>query len=155
MLEGADALWAFSLRVYALPEVAEACLSLQDRYGIDVNLLLFCCWAGRALDEADFDMADAAVATWRRDVVEPLRAVRRGLSSVSSESARVVRRHVKDAELAAERVAQSLIVGAVPVLPGPAAPGLSVARYLRRAGVPEEVAAKAVALLDARAKEAG
>ena len=42
--------WDFSLEIYAKPGVAQACLALQDECGADVNLLLFCCWAG-PLDE--------------------------------------------------------------------------------------------------------
>ncbi|MGE4220898.1 MAG: TIGR02444 family protein, partial [Alphaproteobacteria bacterium] len=38
------ALWPFSLSVYARPGVAEACLALQARRGLDVNLLLWCGW---------------------------------------------------------------------------------------------------------------
>ncbi|HEY9550471.1 MAG TPA: TIGR02444 family protein, partial [Kiloniellaceae bacterium] len=38
--------WQFSGAVYARRGVAEACLALQQRHGLDVNLLLFCAWAG-------------------------------------------------------------------------------------------------------------
>ena len=40
--------WDFSLEVYAKEGVADACLRLQDDLGIDVNMLLFCCWAGHS-----------------------------------------------------------------------------------------------------------
>ena len=32
--------WDFSVGTYRRPGVADACLSLQDRYGLDVNVLL-------------------------------------------------------------------------------------------------------------------
>ncbi len=38
--------WQYSLEVYAKPEVAELCLSLQDEFGLDVNVLLFCGYLG-------------------------------------------------------------------------------------------------------------
>jgi uncharacterized protein (TIGR02444 family) len=38
----ANAFWDFSLKVYAAAGVADECILLQDRFGIDVNLLLFC-----------------------------------------------------------------------------------------------------------------
>ena len=44
--EAAASFWAFSLEFYARPGVAEACLALQDRHGLDVNILLLCCWLG-------------------------------------------------------------------------------------------------------------
>lgn len=40
--------WRFSLAVYAAPGVADECLALQERCGIDVNILLFCAWVGGA-----------------------------------------------------------------------------------------------------------
>ena len=36
--------WRFSLRFYRLPEVADACITLQEQAGVDVNLLLFLLW---------------------------------------------------------------------------------------------------------------
>ena len=33
--------WQFSLDFYARPGVADACLELQDRAGVDVNVLFF------------------------------------------------------------------------------------------------------------------
>ena len=34
----------FSLRFYRQPEVADACIALQEEAGVDVNLLLFLLW---------------------------------------------------------------------------------------------------------------
>jgi uncharacterized protein (TIGR02444 family) len=39
-------LWSFSLAVYSDGSVQQECLNLQDQYGIDVNVLLFCAYAG-------------------------------------------------------------------------------------------------------------
>ncbi len=33
--------WQFSLRFYRLPNVADACIALQEDAGVDVNLLLY------------------------------------------------------------------------------------------------------------------
>lgn len=98
--------WAFSLAVYARPGVPPACLELQDRRGIDVNLLLFAAWAGIgcgvALTAERLAALDAAVAGWRRDMVQPLRAIRR---RAKGEDEALYRR-MKAAELEAERVQQ-------------------------------------------------
>ncbi len=98
--------WAFSLAVYARPGVPPACLALQDRRGIDVNLLLFAAWAGMgcgvALTAERLAAADSAVAGWRREVVQPLRAIRR---RAKGEDEALYRR-MKAAELEAERVQQ-------------------------------------------------
>ena len=39
--------WSFSTEFYGRTGVAPACLVLQDRFGCDVNLLLFALWAAR------------------------------------------------------------------------------------------------------------
>jgi uncharacterized protein (TIGR02444 family) len=38
-------LWDFASAFYAKPKVQSACLTLQDQYGVNVPLLLCCCWA--------------------------------------------------------------------------------------------------------------
>ena len=40
--------WDYSLRTYACEGVAAACLAFQDRFRIDVNILLFCSWIGHS-----------------------------------------------------------------------------------------------------------
>ena len=40
--------WDFSLRVYGSDGVSAACIALQERHGIDVNLLLFSAWVGES-----------------------------------------------------------------------------------------------------------
>ena len=116
--------WNFSLGLYGRPGVAAACLALQDGQGLDVNLLLFCCWhgqAGRRLEEADLRRAMAAAEPWQRDVVQPLRAVRRrlkaGVAPISAAESEALRRRVNDLELESERIAQA----ALEALPAPAA----------------------------------
>ncbi|WP_207461138.1 TIGR02444 family protein [Azospirillum sp. SYSU D00513] len=103
---GGNPLWDFSLAVYARPGVAAACLGLQDRRGIDVNMLLLAAWAGRAcgvaLSRAELERIDSAIRPWREEVVRPLRAVRR---CVKGEDAGLYDR-MKAAELAAERIQQ-------------------------------------------------
>src|SRR5262244_106072 len=76
MFDAATEFWRFSLTVYARPGVTSSCLALQDRFGLDVNLLLFCCWAaarGHRLDPAELAAAEAASVAWQRDIVTPLR----------------------------------------------------------------------------------
>ncbi|MEE9209867.1 MAG: TIGR02444 family protein, partial [Kiloniellales bacterium] len=60
--------WDFSLAVWGREAVAPACLALQERHGLDVNLLLFCGWAGRrgrALAAADIERLIEAARPWR------------------------------------------------------------------------------------------
>lgn len=101
-------LWRFSLRLYRRRGVADACLGLQDRHGIDVNLLLYAAYvavSGRgAVDARALAAADRTVEGWRLLVLQPLRQVRRHLKG--SASATPTRRKILSAELVAEREAQ-------------------------------------------------
>ncbi len=97
--------WDFSLALYARPGIAPACLTLQDSHGQDVNLLLFCCWVGEPLTAAALAEADALVAPWRTQVVQPLRAVRRWLKTRDEP----LRQAVAAQELAAEQRQQAML----------------------------------------------
>jgi uncharacterized protein (TIGR02444 family) len=109
--------WRFSLRTYRIPGVQEACLALQERCGADVNLLLFCGWAGRdgrALDEGSLRSAIGRVGHWQSEVIAPLRLARRGLKRQAADSAVAalaapLRKRVLALELELERIEQSLL----------------------------------------------
>lgn len=117
--DGAD-FWRFSLVIYGMSGVASACLLLQDRHGLDVNLALYCCWLGTTgrgrIDAARLAAADAAIASWRRDIVEPLRQVRRALKSISDvdADAHALGERAKAIELEAERVEQVRLAALAP-----------------------------------------
>ena len=106
--------WDFSLEVYAKEGVADACLRLQDDLGIDVNMLLFCCWAGHSGD-GELGMrfiADAAgaVGAWHDEIVRPLRRVRRrlkeGFNGFDEERSRKLRRQIQSIEIDSEHIEQ-------------------------------------------------
>lgn len=110
-------LWRFALALYARPGVAQACLDLQDRREADVNLLLYAAWTGADLGfalTADA-MAEArrAVADWHRDIVVPLRTVRRRLKTgpapAPNEATDTLRKRVQAIEIEAERIEQSIL----------------------------------------------
>lgn len=111
-----DPFWDWSLAIYARPGVAPACIALQERRGIDVNLLLFCCWAaGRRepLQVAELDRIVAEVDIWHRKAVRPLRTVRRKLKEIEvsapAELVDAVRQRVASVELDAEHVEQIML----------------------------------------------
>lgn len=126
--------WQFSLSVYDQPGVAEACLALQARHELDVNLLLFCCWAGahgRRVSVADAASLEAATADWQRRVVLPLRGVRDWLKdqeAAPAEGAAVLREGIKARELEAEGLEQAILAQTLRIDPDAAgAPGDAVA----------------------------
>lgn len=129
-------LWDWSLGVYARDGVAAAAIRLQDRAGLDVNLLLWCLWAGvvRRSDvgAAGVAAAVAAVGRWPEEVVRPLRAARRALKGYAHPDPALVaalRERVAADEFAAEQGQQRLLA-TVTLASGAAEPAVAAARNL-------------------------
>ncbi len=105
--------WRFSLAVDGRDGVPEACVSLQDQCGVDVNVLLYLLYravGGEALRPESVARLDASVAVWRRDVVQAIRTARRALKSPELAALAAdddaLRNRVKAVELEAERLQQ-------------------------------------------------
>ena len=105
--------WAYSLRFYADPDTQAACLDAQDRLGADVNVVLYVLFQasrGTRLDPDAVRTADAAAASWRARVVQPLRDLRRDLKThphpLPGAAQKAVRDGVKALELRAEQAQQ-------------------------------------------------
>ena len=99
------AFWEFSLAYYSRERVSAACLSLQNRRGADVNILLFCCWLATLslkVEQAGLHAAITAVEAWRRDVLEPLRSARRAVADQFPEIAKSDRQSIKHGALSVE-----------------------------------------------------
>jgi uncharacterized protein (TIGR02444 family) len=133
MSEGSRAFWDFSLRVYQAPGVEPACLEVQDAHGLDVNLVLFCCWAGSlGIALADQEMDDIVRRTrkWQGKVVQPLRAIRRDMKPMvqGDDHGQSLRNVVKKAELSAEKLQQHELARAI----GRKRPGVPGRRVMQR-----------------------
>ena len=109
--------WQFALAIYSQPGVADVCLMLQDRLGLDINILLFATYATTAcsvtVTAQDIEAMDAAVQAWRTEAVVPLRALRRRLKrrfgQLESEYAEMLRSKVKQTELLAEQIELAIL----------------------------------------------
>ncbi len=127
-VEAHNPFWDFSLAVWGREAVEPACLDLQEHHGLDVNLLLFCGWAGRrgrALDDADIARLIEAARPWREATVLPLRKLRKwlkGQSVAPGAAAGALRERIKDDELQAEAIQQDLFVEVMPVPGGTGGP---------------------------------
>lgn len=109
--------WDFSVSAYRVDGVAEACLRLQDRHGVDVNLFFYFCWLGgmrdSAMESAEVTAVLEATAGWRDQVVRPLREVRRymksGYPGMDVAAVESLRTEVKRIELRCERQQQDFL----------------------------------------------
>lgn len=103
--------WRFSLALYGQPGVARECLELQDKFGLNINLLLFCAWLGRreiALGRDDLEGALRVIASWHDHVVHPLRVVRRQMK-LHHDDVAALRAEVQRIEIEAEQVEQAIL----------------------------------------------
>lgn len=106
--------WDFSLATYGRDGVADACIALQEAHGADVNILLFCAWAGCngvRLDRPQIEAACAAVEAWHEEIVRPLRSVRRRLKTAVDEDPpddlqSALRARIQKIEIDAEHIEQ-------------------------------------------------
>jgi uncharacterized protein (TIGR02444 family) len=108
--------WRFSVKFYAVPGVAQACIDLQDQARVDVNVLFFLLWNAtqrRALNAADVTQVEDVIRPWREMTVVPIRNVRRALKSpppaVAPDAAEAFRTRIKAVELEAERLQQEAL----------------------------------------------
>lgn len=141
--------WQFSLAFYGRDGVAETCLRLQDEQGLDVNLVLFCLWAGsrgQRLEAEHFALIAAEAATWQQEVVAPLRQVRRWLKGKGQGEASMqdaLRQVIKEQELRAEAIEQERLAGHLVGQAGSADPAIAAANfrlYLQQQKKPQDEA---------------
>jgi uncharacterized protein (TIGR02444 family) len=146
----ANPFWRFSLRIYRRPGVANACIALQDRLGVDVNMLLLAVWTaghGTILAGRPLAAATSFSKTWSTKVVRPLRAARRFLRAPTLPPLPAVDRSdlrpkVARAELRAERIEQAVLAAFVPApagrvggLDGARLAAANLGRYFAHAGI--------------------
>ena len=106
--------WDFSLATYGRDGVADACIALQEAHGADVNILLFCAWAGCngvRLGRPQIEAACGAVREWHDEIVRPMRSVRRRLKGAvdgasPGQLTSALRARVQKIEIDAEHIEQ-------------------------------------------------
>ena len=116
--------WQFSIKFYAVPGVADACIALQDQAKVDVNILFFLLWnatQGRAFNAADVTEIERRIGPWRDIAVVPIRNIRRALKSpppvMEPAAAEGLRTRIKAVELEAERLQQEALYGLAQIEP--------------------------------------
>ncbi|MCU1476665.1 MAG: hypothetical protein JWQ64_1358 [Subtercola sp.] len=101
----------FALSIYGADGVSAACLLLQARADLDVNLVLFAAFVGArggALTPSQVSSAGSRIDEWNTEVVRPLRAVRQRLKSGPSpapdERTAALRSAIQKLEIEAELI---------------------------------------------------
>lgn len=130
-------LWDWAVAAYDRPEVAEACLKLQDSHGQNVPFLLWALWARP--DEATVKQGRQVARDWDRAVTGPLRAVRRELKGSAPHED--LRADIKAAELKAERALLEALEPLAKPTKGDALEALTVASTAWGAGAAAPTAA--------------
>lgn len=113
--------WDFSISLYSKPGVGAACLALQDRHGIDVNILMFCLWLANdgypAVGEEEMRTYRRAVEPWHREAVRGLRAVRKWMKPehppIDHDLAQSLRARIQKIEIDAEHLEQITLFSCV------------------------------------------
>lgn len=115
-------LWDYAVEVYGRAGVSGACIGLQQRLGLDVNVLLFCCWLGAGghgeVPLSLLEDASERTGPWNREIVGALRAVRNtlkgGFAPAPGPLAAGLRDRIIAVETEAERVEMSMLGELVP-----------------------------------------
>lgn len=111
--------WNFALSVYAYEAQRNVFLRLQDEYGLDVPMLLWCLWQGSqgiVVSRGVMAQARDFSLDWRTKHVEPLRALRRAWKDETGGKAGPLedaRQAVARAEQAVERT-QMMTLASLP-----------------------------------------
>ncbi len=115
MLEGNN-FQVYSIALYGRENVEESCLRLQDEYGLDVNVVLFCYWFGAhhgVVGKGLWKRIDEISRTCQSLAIQPLRGFRRDLrsssqfaDSLSNEQRENAYKRLKTTEIRAELVQQ-------------------------------------------------
>ena len=124
---GAGPVRQFALALYRRPGVADACLDLQGRHDLDVNVVLFAAFVGavrrHGLTGSDLSLVHARVGAWHREVIRPLRAVRQRLRSgpapAPDEATTALRRKLAQLEIEAELIELGQLDALTAQLPPP------------------------------------
>ena len=117
--------WKFSLTIYRAPHVEDGLLLMQDRHGLDVNLILLCCWLGGRgvrLKENSLSLLIKETKPWREKVVEPLRHLRRMIKReipiCANLPTETIRQQIKVVELESEKFQQDILYSMLESLHG-------------------------------------
>jgi uncharacterized protein (TIGR02444 family) len=117
----------FAPKLYRRAGVAAACLDLQHRHDLDVNVVLFAAFIGavrrQTLTIAYLDLAHRRVDAWHHEIVRPLRAVcqriKTGPVPAPNEASECLRRKLAQLEIEAEVIELDQLGALIPEVHSP------------------------------------
>lgn len=103
--------WDYSLYLYKKTEVKNACLILQDKHQLNVNIILLICWLAQShrgrLSKDALRQLLAESYDWQSQITEKLRDIRRLLDANNKTTwAKSLRSDILEEELVAEHIEQ-------------------------------------------------
>lgn len=106
--------WEFSLAVYPQTAVKQGCLALQERIGMNVNIILFICWLAKTgrgrLQQNDFIKIAGLLNRWHLSITQCLRHMRRLIAKAFiPEKIQACKQIIFTNELAAEQIEQLML----------------------------------------------
>ncbi|HLB57919.1 MAG TPA: DUF2390 domain-containing protein [Gammaproteobacteria bacterium] len=110
--------WDFSTALYIRKDVKDACECLRRKYQLNINIVMFCCWAAQKQYDIfsvdDMSFIANHINTWNHGIVEGLKKVYAKLAchSIGDETANLANGTLNDI-LLAEKIEQWLILQAV------------------------------------------
>lgn len=108
-MQDTKSLWGFAVERYERDGVKDACLHLQDTYGVDIPVLLFLLWIHESFTGEKGELgrfckaAIDEVKDWQQGVVQPLRAARRAVKGDAKVGSTEYYETAKRVELEAEK----------------------------------------------------
>ncbi len=107
----ANSFWQFSVTRYAAGETMRRCLQLQDKFGVNVNMLLLLCWCvenNRMLTLDQWQEISAAIQTSDNELQHHRTKRRQAKQKTPFNPARY--QSLKAEELELERAQQSIMI---------------------------------------------
>ncbi len=117
MSDNAESLWEWSIEHYGFPGAEGVLIEAQDKFSLNVNILLWCCWHGeygRALSELEIRNALDISVNWSDNITSALRHARRNIKEqqvrygAAVENQNALYEAIKKTELMAEKHELSL-----------------------------------------------
>lgn len=107
--------WRYSLKLYSKNIVKDICLDLQNQFGVNINIILFCCWhtatSRGPLSTEQIQLLISTTDSWHCEITQGLRHLRALISNLPEQNwTSDLRKDILAHELTSEHIEQLLMV---------------------------------------------